>query len=96
MKVKLRKPYSAVYGVAGFMNAVTRSGSNVFHCSAFYYNRISALATTPANLSLFSSANFGPGNFAALREVSPSCLPHVLQFARFTFWMGHSGVEPNL
>jgi hypothetical protein len=33
-------PYSAVYGGgAGFVNAVTRSGSNAFHGSAFYYNR---------------------------------------------------------
>ncbi len=110
-------PYSAVYGGgAGFVNTVTRSGSNAFHGSAFYYNRNSAtgandaldkangfpkpldilqqfgagvggpivrnrlwffvdyeqqlrndpisvinsaLATTPANLSAFLSANFG-------------------------------------
>lgn len=36
-------PYSAVYGGgAGFVNAVTRSGGNSFHGSAFYYNRNSA------------------------------------------------------
>jgi Carboxypeptidase regulatory-like domain/TonB dependent receptor len=36
-------PYSAVYGGgAGFVNGVTRSGSNTFHGSAFYYNRNSA------------------------------------------------------
>ncbi len=36
-------PYSAVYGGgAGFVNAVTLSGSNAFHGSAFYYNRNSA------------------------------------------------------
>ncbi len=110
-------PYSAVYGGgAGFVNAVTQSGSNAFHGSAFYYNRNSvsgandaldkaagnpkpedalqqfgagvggpilrnrlwffvdyeqqlrndpipvinsALATTPANLATFLTANFG-------------------------------------
>jgi hypothetical protein len=36
-------PYSAVYGGgAGFINTVTRSGSNELHGSAFYYNRNSA------------------------------------------------------
>jgi hypothetical protein len=47
-------PYSSIYGGgAGFVNAVTRSGSNAFHGSAFYYNRNSA---TGANDALDKSA----------------------------------------
>jgi hypothetical protein len=49
-------PYSAVYGGgAGFVNAVTRSGSNAFHGNAFYYNRNSA---TGANDALDEAAGF--------------------------------------
>src|SRR5271154_7138863 len=42
-------PYTAVYGGgAGFVNAVTRSGGNAYHGSAFYYNRHSATGANDA------------------------------------------------
>jgi hypothetical protein len=42
-------PYSAVYGGgAGFVNAVTQSGSNALHGSVFYYNRNSATGANDA------------------------------------------------
>jgi len=49
-------PYSAIYGGgAGFVNAVTRSGSNAFHGTAFYYNRNSV---TAANDAIDKAAGF--------------------------------------
>jgi hypothetical protein len=58
-------PYSAIYGGgAGFVNAVTRSGSNAFHGSGFYYNRNSA---TGANDAL-DKANGLPKPLDALQQ----------------------------
>jgi hypothetical protein len=58
-------PYSAVYGgAAGFINAVTRSGSNAFHGSVFYYNRNSA---TGANDALDKSLGY-PKPLDALQQ----------------------------
>jgi hypothetical protein len=42
-------PYSAIYGGGeGFINTVTRSGTNAFHGEAFYYNRDSAFEANDA------------------------------------------------
>ena len=43
-------PYSAAYGGAGsgFINTVTKSGSNAFHGDAFYYNRNSGTGAEDA------------------------------------------------
>ncbi len=58
-------PYSALYGGgAGFVNAVTRSGSNTFHGSVFYYNRNSA---TGANDALDKAAG-NPKPLDALQQ----------------------------
>jgi hypothetical protein len=58
-------PYSAIYGGgAGFVNSVTRSGSNAFHGSAFYYNRNSA---TGANDAIDKASGF-PKPLDALQQ----------------------------
>ena len=58
-------PYSAVYGGgAGFVNSVTRSGSNAFHGSAFYYNRNSATGANDA----IDKANGFPKPLDALQQ----------------------------
>ncbi|HEY6303267.1 MAG TPA: carboxypeptidase regulatory-like domain-containing protein [Terriglobales bacterium] len=66
-------PYTAIYGGgAGFVNSITRSGTNSFHGSAFYYNRNSAFEANDAldkaagnpkpedNLQQFGAAIGGP------------------------------------
>jgi hypothetical protein len=58
-------PYSAVYGGgAGFVNAVTQSGNNAFHGSAFYYNRNSATGANDA----IDKANGFPKPLDALQQ----------------------------
>jgi hypothetical protein len=58
-------PYSSVYGGgAGFVNAVTRSGSNTFHGSIFYYNRPDA---TSANNAI-NIANGFPKPYDSLQQ----------------------------
>ena len=62
-------PYSAVYGGgAGFINSVTRSGSNAWHGNAFYYNRNSAFE---ANDSI-SNANGYPKQQDSLHQFGAS------------------------
>jgi hypothetical protein len=49
-------PYSSIYGGGeGFINTVTRSGSNAFHGEAFYFNRNSAFE---ANDSISKASGF--------------------------------------
>ncbi len=58
-------PYSAVYGGAGgYVNSVTRSGSNEFHGNVFYYNRNSATGANDA----ISKANGYPKSYDALQQ----------------------------
>ena len=58
-------PYSSIYGGGeGFINTVTRSGTNAFHAEAFYYNRNSAFQ---ANDTL-SKASGQPKPFDNLQQ----------------------------
>jgi hypothetical protein len=42
-------PYSSIYGgAAGFVNSATRSGTNAYHGSVFYYNRNSVFSANDA------------------------------------------------
>jgi hypothetical protein len=51
-------PYSAIYGGgAGFVNTVTRSASNAFHGSTFYYNRNPAREPTMPSTEPAASPN---------------------------------------
>jgi hypothetical protein len=62
-------PYSAIYGGgAGFINAVTRSGSNAFHGNVFYFNRNSAFG---ANDSLSNASGY-PKQEDALQQFGAS------------------------
>jgi hypothetical protein len=63
-------PYSAQYGAGGtgFINTVTRSGTNNFHGSAFYYNRNSATAANDA----IDKANGYPKPEDALQQFGAS------------------------
>ncbi|MBV9763956.1 MAG: TonB-dependent receptor [Acidobacteriaceae bacterium] len=62
-------PYSAVYGGgAGFINSVTRSGTNAFHGSGFYYNRNSVFE---ANDSLSNASGY-PKQQDSLQQLGAS------------------------
>jgi hypothetical protein len=63
-------PYRAEYGGAatGFVNVVTRSGSDTFHGNAFYYNRNSATGAKDA----ISKANGFPRPVDALQQFGGS------------------------
>ena len=78
-------PYSAIYGGgAGFVNAVTRSGSNAFHGSAFYYNRNSA---TGANDALDKASGF-PRPLDALQQFGAG-LGGPIQLDRLWFFVDY-------
>ena len=58
-------PYSSIYGGGeGFVNTVTRSGTNAFHGQAFYYNRNSAFEANDA----ISKANGYPKPYDNLQQ----------------------------
>jgi hypothetical protein len=78
-------PYSAAYGGgAGFVNAVTRSGSNAFHGSAFYYNRNSA---TGANDAIDKSSGL-PKPLDALQQFGAGAGGPILR-NRFWFFVDY-------
>jgi hypothetical protein len=69
-------PYSSIYGGGeGFINTVTRSGTNSFHGEAFYYNRNSAFQANDAlsKASGFPNPRMTYSNLAE-RWVDRSCM----------------------
>ncbi len=63
-------PYSAAYGGAGtgFVNTVTKSGTDQFHGAAFYYNRNSGTGAIDA----IDKANGRPRNLDVLQQIGAS------------------------